>query len=173
MLLCHVLNMLLRTTAAAAAAAAAAATTTTTTTTTTTNTTTTTTSTLKYSILTNICLYSGRTATVESCPSDVTVLSTSQLREMAVEWEAPVFLETDNSSLEVACSHDSGSVFRSGVTRVVCYPVDYPGIQCNFSISVTGMVKALFGKCQVRLYLYLLLSREVKIHVLYTSMQYI
>ena len=69
-----------------------------------------------------------------TCPLDI--LSSSD----RVSWAKPAVIDNVDTSLEVACVPESGSLFRAGETRVTCSVTDSHGNtgSCLFSV-VVGM----------------------------------
>lgn len=83
---------------------------------------------------------------ISGCPSDITVAMQSNC-ETNVVWTAPN--ASDNCSVTLTSSHDSGDVFSAGTTTVIYEATDPSGnvTTCSFDVTVVDSDAPVISSC--------------------------
>ncbi len=81
------------------------------------------------------------------CPANITVNNDSGVCSASVAFTAP--MATDNCSVSVSSSHNSGDMFPSGVTTVSYTATDPAGnaVVCSFTVTVLDIEDPVISSC--------------------------
>ncbi|WMN11098.1 HYR domain-containing protein [Marivirga salinae] len=96
----------------------------------------------------NVIVEDNYGPTISNCPENITVFISNDC-EAVVNWDAPVFSDNCDNSLQVTSKHNSGDIFPLGTTLVTYTATDNSGneIECSFNVTVEDDQAPEFKTC--------------------------